>query len=148
MGYTYTQGTTSIEFFDYDMHTYSIRADKIINDYKDLKDVTDRFEEDKSQFDYYDYFTNATFHKANREYTVQVNKRIDFQLLVFEYEGKEYRIKTCKYKIISKIKKAATTIKEHKQLQTNCLVDDATGDVLGVNNVMGEIDLLLLEDCF
>ena len=107
MGYTYTRGTTSIEFFDYDMHTYSIRADKIINDYKDLRDVTERFEKDHSQFDYYDYFTHSTFHKASREYTVSIRKRVDFELLVFEYEGREYRIKTRKYSTIRDIRRKA-----------------------------------------
>ena len=147
MGYTYTRGTTSIEFFDYDMHTYSIRADKIINDYKDLRDVTERFEKDHSQFDYYDYFTHSTFHKASREYTVSIRKRVDFELLVFEYEGREYRIKTRKYSTIRDIRRKAK-IKEHKQLQTMCLVDDATGDILGEGAVLGSIDLLLVEELF
>lgn len=148
MGYTYTQGYTAIEYFWGDMHTYSIRADKLINDYKDLKDVTERFEKDHNQFDYYDYFNGCTFHKADREYTVGVNKRVDFQLVVFEYDGKGYSIKTRSYSTVSKIKKMATTIKEHKQLQTHCLVDDATGKVLGINKILGEVDLLLIEELF
>lgn len=147
MGYTYTAGTTSIEFFDWDMHTYSIRADKIINDYKDLKDVTERFEKDHSQFDYYDYFNRSTFHKASRDYTVSVRKRVDFELLIFEYEGREYSIKTRKYSTIRNIRNNAK-IKEHKQLQTMCLVDDATGDILGEGVVLGSIDLLLVEELF
>lgn len=146
MGYTYTKGTTAIEFFDYDMHTYSIRADKIINDYADLKDVINRFEADHSQFDYTDYFNRATFHKAAREYTTQVLKRQDFYQLVFEYQGQPYRIKTKKVTKVWKIRKLADKVTEYKTIQTISLVDDATDELLGIKEVLGEIDQLELEE--
>jgi hypothetical protein len=146
MGYHFAKGTTEITYFHGDMHTYSIRADKVLNSYADMKEVVERFEADRSQFDYTDYFEGATNHKSARGYTVLITKDVSFEEIVFEFGGKEFKTKTTKFSVISKIRKNADKILSHYQVFAVGLVDDATGEVLAINKLIRELDLLGSED--
>jgi hypothetical protein len=142
MGYHFSKGTTTVEYFWGDMHYYSIRADVIINDRKELNEFIARFESDKTQFDVVDYNTGYNLTKAVREYTVAVRKRIDFEVITFEHNGQTYRTKTRKHSKVMEISKKADKIIAHKMIQTMCLVDDATGDVIGIGDILGETDMM------
>lgn len=147
MTYFFSPKTTEITYFYGDMHTYSIRADKVLNNRADMMEVVKRFEADKSQFDYTDYFSHAKFHKANREYTVLVTKEVSYDEIVFEFEGKEFKTTTKKWSVISKIEKNADKILSHKQVFATALVDDATDEMVAVHKVIRTLDKLKFEDC-
>lgn len=147
MGYTFTEGTTAIEYFWGDMHTYSIRADKVLKSRGDMMEVVKRFEADRTQFDYVDYNGHANLNKAARKYTVLLEKEVSFEEIVFTFEGKEFKTTTTKWSVISKIQKNADKILSHKQVFAVGLVDDETDKALAINKVIRELDLLEFEDC-
>lgn len=146
MTYYFSPNTTEITYFYGDMHTYSIRADKVLNNRADMMEVVKRFEADKSQFDYTDYFSTAEFHKANREYTVLVVREVSYDEIVFSFDGKEFKTTTKKWSVISKIEKNADKIISHKQVFATALVDDATGDTVAIHKVNRTLDKSKFED--
>lgn len=126
-----TKGTTNVNQFWGDIHVLNFRADKVINSFTDLKDQVERFTEDATQFDVVDYAGKAKFNKSKRKYSVPVQRRVLFEVIVFEYQGKEYRLKTTKLSNKNKSKKFADKVIEEYLLEVTCLVDDATEKILG-----------------
>lgn len=139
-GYHASEGTTTVSSFWSDVHLLDFRADKVITDHEVLKEQVERFKADRTQFDITDYSSHAKNIKAVRKYSCLIEKRVDFEKVVFEYQGKEYKIQTRKHTVVMKINKNADKIIEHKDVQTIALVDDESGEVIGIQKVLGEVE--------
>jgi hypothetical protein len=143
-GWSYDKGTTNIWHFWGDVHTYSVRADKIINNRADLEDVVERFLEDKTQFDHNDYSGHSKFVKASREYYNIVKKRVDFMEIEFEYEGKSYKTRTKKWSVKKAIEEKGENVKVWS-VQTISLVRDDNDEVISVVEELGKTSYYLDE---
>jgi hypothetical protein len=131
------------------MHILDIRADKMIGSREDLIDVVDRYKADKTQFDVVNWDSGYKFIKAVREYDVLVKSLVNFEVIVFEYEGKTYRTRTRKYfSVKMKITKNGGKVIEHTTEQVECLISDATNEVIGEEKLIRTLDTFKLQQLY
>lgn len=142
-GFHASEGTTGVSRFWGDVHVLDFRADAVIESFEDLKDQVARFEADPTQFDVVDWGCGYKAKKAVRNYEVNVVQRVDFEKVVFTYKGDTYCTKTRKHTVVMKIDKMADEVLEHKYIQTMSLVSEPSGDVLGIKEVLGEVEARL-----
>ena len=140
MKYEFTAGTTTIHQFWGDIHNLTFRADKVINDYADLKEVTARFEQQPEAFDRTLYNSHAENIKANRHYETILKQHKSFYRIVFEYQGKQYKTETASFTTKRHIEKNADKIIEDKEVWAHCLVNDRTGKIIAIGEITAEND--------
>lgn len=138
-GYNAAPGSTRVDLFWTDMHILTFRADALIHTFLDLKEQVARFEANREAYDVTDYNEGHKLVKANREYDVTVPRVIHFDVLRFLYEGKEYRLRTRKLSKILEVRKKADKILEESTEWQECLVSDATGEILAEGKVTRKI---------
>jgi len=140
-GYSADQGGTMVSSFWLDMHIEDFRADKPIQTWEDLKAQVERFKEDRAAFDVTNYDLGPKFLKANREYESLLPAVRNIEVFVFMYQGKKYRTRAANYFSTKKrIEAYADEILERYTEQVECLVSDATNEIVAELRVIRKLN--------
>ena len=130
-------GSTDVSLFWGDIHDLSFRGDKVIQNVQDLKDQAERFNADRTQFDWTSYASYAKFNKASREYFSLVEGRQDLYELVYELEGKTYEYKTQRWGDADAVFKKADKIISYMDVQTIAIYKDTNREIVRVVKELG-----------
>ena len=133
----FTKGQTQVIEFWGDVHVNSVRADEVINNMADAKEIMNRFRLNPEIFDHMDYTGHSKAIKANREYYSEVERKVNRMEIEFMFNGKLYKTNTKKITVKGAIEEHADEVLKVEEVTYLAKVRDDNGEIIEIIEEQG-----------